>query len=149
MHLTSAVRRKIFQNNINHGKKQLKFLLLFVQSYSLGKLSSKTLKHNEIGFQQGRRQLRLVFPLMLQVYATRGPTSYHKYNFARLLTILFSTRLVSKRLSLHSKVFRKGKVFFNDFFHRIYLHVEMQHFDMSRLEQLFARHKSKTNLNMS
>ena len=92
--------------------------------------------------------MRLVFPLMLQVYATRGPTSYHKYNFARLLTILFSTRLVPKKLSLHSKVFRKAKVFLNDFFHRIYLHVEMQHFDMSRFE-LFARHKSKTNLNMS
>ena len=94
------------------------------------------IKHNESGSQEGKQQLRLVFPLMLQVYATRGPTSYHKYNFVRLLTILFSTRLVPKKLSLHSKVFRKAKVFLNDFFHRIYLHVELQHFDMSRFDQL-------------
>ena len=86
------------------------------------KINKQDFKHNESGFQEGTRQLRLVFILLLQVYATRGPTSYHKNNFVRLLTILFSVclqKLISclapKKLSLHSKVFWKTKVPLNDF----------------------------------
>ena len=69
--LTSAVRRKIFQSKLNHGKEKLKFLLLFLPSYSFGKLTSKTFCTKKSGIQGGRRHLRLVFSLMLQEYATR------------------------------------------------------------------------------
>ena len=39
--LTTAVSRNIFQSKLNHGKENLKFLLLFAPNYSLGKLQAR------------------------------------------------------------------------------------------------------------
>ena len=62
-----------------------------------------------------------VYSFVASVRDTR-PYEFHKNNFVRLLSILFSIclqKLISclapKKLSLHSKVFWKTKVLLNDF----------------------------------
>ena len=121
--LTSAVSRNILQSKLNHGKEKLKFLLIFVLNYSLGKLQARLLAQQK---WDSRRQTTFkvsVSSYVARISDMRGRRVIKKKNFARLLTFIFNIPSKMNQLSFARKAFalaqslsEKKTIFLEDFF---------------------------------